>query len=186
MSGAGPGAVSPSRRSAGESRRAQPEGIPVSARRRGATSTDQGPPRAVLDTNVVLSALVFGKGTTARLRAAWQSGQCLPLVSTVTAQELMRVLAYPKFRLDAQEQQELLADYLPYAEAVSVLRSPPNVPVCRDPFDTPFLHLAVAGRADALVTGDADLLTLVRVGRCPIMTPAAFVNSLPPATSPPR
>jgi putative PIN family toxin of toxin-antitoxin system len=126
----------------------------------------------------VLSALVFGKGTTARLRAAWQGGHCLPLVSTATAQELVRVLAYPKFRLDAQEQQELLADYLPYAEAVRVPRRAPAVPACRDPFDLPFLHLAVAGRADALVTGDADLLTLVRVGRCPIMTPEAFLSGL--------
>jgi len=48
----------------------------------------------------------------------------------------------------------------------------------------PFLHLAAAGRADALVTGDADLLTLARVGRCPIMTPDAFVSGLPPAVSP--
>ena len=73
----------------------------MSARRRSAPSADQRPPRVVLDTNVVLSALVFRKGTTARLRAAWQGGHCLPLVSAATAQELMRVLSYPKFRLDA-------------------------------------------------------------------------------------
>ena len=57
----------------------------MSARRRGAPSADQGPPRVVIDTNVVLSALVFGRGTTARLRAAWQGGHCLPLVSTASA-----------------------------------------------------------------------------------------------------
>ena len=156
----------------------------MSTRRRGAASADQSSARVVLDTNVVLSALVFGKGTAARLRAAWLGCHCLPLVSTATAQELVRVLAYPKFRLDAQEQQELLADYLPYAEAVRIPRLPPTVPVCRDPFDMPFLHLAAAGRADALVTGDADLLTLARVGRCPIMTPEAFVSGLPLAVSP--
>jgi predicted nucleic acid-binding protein len=48
----------------------------------------------------------------------------------------------------------------------------------------PFLYLAVAGRADALVSGDADLLTLARMGRCPIMTPEAFVSGLPPAVPP--
>jgi len=137
----------------------------------------------VLDTNVLLSALVFVKGTTARLRAVWQAGGCLPLVSTATAQELMRVLAYPKFRLDAQAQQELLADYLSYAEVVGIARPPPAVPDCRDSFDLPFLHLAAAGRADALVTGDADLLTLARVGRCPIITPGAFLSSLPLAAT---
>ena len=156
----------------------------MSTRRRGAPSADPSPTRVVLDTNVVLSALVFGKGTTARLRAAWQGSRFLPLVSTATARELVRVLSYPKFRLEAQEQQELLADYLPYAEVVRIPEPPPSVPVCRDPFDLPFLHLAAAGRADALVTGDADLLTLARVGRCPIMTPEAFVSGLSLATPP--
>jgi len=140
----------------------------------------------VLDTHVVLSALVFGKGSTARLRAAWQGGRCLPLVSTATAQELVRVLAYPKFRLDAQEQQELLGDYLPDAQAVRIPQPPPAMPLCRDPFDMPFLHLAAAGRADALLTGDADLLTLARVGRCPIMTPDAALSGLPSDPEPRR
>jgi uncharacterized protein len=131
----------------------------------------------VLDTNVILSALVFSRGRTAALRTAWQAGQCLPLVSATTAQELMRVLAYPKFRLIAAMQEELLADYLPHAEVVRIPEPPPAVPDCRDPFDLPFLHLAVVGRAAALVTGDADLLMLERVGRCPILTPEAFMAS---------
>ncbi|MFO1295223.1 MAG: putative toxin-antitoxin system toxin component, PIN family [Rubrivivax sp.] len=109
---------------------------------RGACSLTLAVPRAVLDTNVVLSALVFAGGSTARLRQAWQAGRLLPLVSTATAQELMRVLAYPKFKLDAQAQQELLADYLPWAEAVAVPEPPPRVPECRDVDDLPFLHLA--------------------------------------------
>lgn len=134
-------------------------------------------PRVVLDTNVVLSALVFARGVTARLRAAWQAGRCRPLVSSVTAQELVRVLAYPKFRLSPAEQEELLADYLPYAEAVTIPHPPPEVPTCRDPFDLPFLHLAVAGRAAFLVSGDRDLLMLDTVGGCRIMSPEAFLTS---------
>ena len=78
-------------------------------------------PRAVLDTNVVISALLFAGGGTARLRHAWQAGRLLPLLSTATAQELMRVLAYPKFKLTAADQQELLADYLPWAEVCRCL-----------------------------------------------------------------
>lgn len=121
-------------------------------------------PRTVLDTHVVLSALLFGGGATARVRQAWQAGQLLPLVSTATAQALMRVLAYPKFKLSAAEQQELLADYLPFTEVVTVPARPPRVPDCRDPHDLPFLHLAAAGRADLLVSGDADLLALSAPG----------------------
>ncbi len=135
------------------------------------------PPRVVLDTNVVLSALVLGKGRTAQLRTAWQAARCLPLASTASVQELVRVLAYPKFKLDRAEQQELLADYLPYTATVQIPEPPPVVPGCRDPFDVPFLHLAVAGKALALVTGDRGLLTLVRVRRCPILTPEAFLAS---------
>ena len=120
----------------------------------------QPPTRAVLDTNVVLSALVFTAGSTARLRQAWQQGRCLPLVSSATVQELVRVLAYPKFGLDATEREELLADYLPYAEVVQLPSPPPVVPECRDPNDLPFLHLASAGKAQALITGDKDLLVL--------------------------
>lgn len=140
-------------------------------------------PRTVLDTNVVLSALVFGGGATARLRQAWQAGRLLPLVSTATAQELMRVLAYPKFKLTADEQRELLADYLPWAEVVTVPEPPPRVPDCRDPFDLPFLYLAVAGKAELLVSGDADLLALAAPGirprlRCRVLTVQAALERL--------
>ena len=62
------------------------------------------PVRAVLDTNVVLSGLVFRGGAAGQLRLAWQRGRVLPLVSTATVQELIRVLAYPKFRLSKAEQ----------------------------------------------------------------------------------
>ncbi|GAB1388815.1 MAG: hypothetical protein AMXMBFR78_01350 [Rubrivivax sp.] len=150
------------------------------------------PPRVVLDTNVVLSALVFAGGSAAQLRHAWQAARLRPLVSTATAQELMRVLAYPKFRLDAQEQHELLADYLPHAEVVIVPEPPPRVPACRDPDDLAFLRLAAAGRAAALVTGDADLLALAapdgRIGRprmrFRVLRLQAFLDTLPSARPP--
>lgn len=137
----------------------------------------------MLDTNIVLSALVFGGGTTAQVRQAWQTGGLTPLVSTATVQELIRVLAYPKFKLSADEQRELLADYLPFVEVVTVPEPPPRVPECRDPHDLPFLHLATAGKAELLVTGDADLLTLVTPGSRPklrfrIVTVQALLDHL--------
>lgn len=136
------------------------------------------PPRVVIDTNVVLSALVFGGDIPTRLRNAWQSGTCVPLVSTATVRELIRVLAYPKFQLSADEQHELLADYLPYGTSVRIPLPAPVVPTCRDPFDLPFLHLAVVGKADVLVTGDKDLLALVGQTRFAILPPAAFLDTL--------
>lgn len=135
--------------------------------------------RVVLDTNAVLSALVFGGNTAARLRQAWQHHRFVPLASTATVQELIRVLAYPKFRLDAAEQHELLADYLPWVSSVHIPRPAPAIPACRDPFDIPFLHLAAAGRADALVSGDKDLLSLAGQTRFSIIAPGAFLATLP-------
>ena len=134
--------------------------------------------RVVFDTNVVLSALVFGGAIPTRLRGVWQSGACVPLVSSATVQELIRVLAYPKFRLSADEQHELLADYLPYTTSVRIPQPTPAVPACRDPFDLPFLHLAVAGKADALISGDKDLLALAGRTRFAILTPAGYLDTL--------
>jgi putative PIN family toxin of toxin-antitoxin system len=130
--------------------------------------------RVVLDTNVVLSALVFG-GAARRVRGAWQSGACLPLVSTATVRELMQVLAYPKFKLTVVEQEHLLADYLPWTEVVRVPQPPPSVPVCRDPKDQMFLSLAAAGRADILVTGDGDLLALAGQVPWTLVSPADWL-----------
>jgi putative PIN family toxin of toxin-antitoxin system len=136
-------------------------------------------PRVVLDTNVVLSALLFGGGPAGRVRTGWQARRFIPLASKATAQELVRVLAYPKFRLSAHDQEELLADWLPWVEVVRMPDRPPPVPPCRDPHDLPFLHLAVVARADALVSGDADLLALAgKRGLCPVMAVASFCEGL--------
>jgi putative PIN family toxin of toxin-antitoxin system len=138
-------------------------------------------PRVVLDTNVVLSALVFTHGRSVALREAWQVGRCEPLVSKATAAALIRVLGYPKFKLGADEQRELLADYLPYCRTVTIPAKPPRTPPCRDPFDLPFLQLSVVGKADFLVTVDQDLLGIEGKLLCPIVTLEAFLAALPPA-----
>ncbi|MBM3556171.1 MAG: putative toxin-antitoxin system toxin component, PIN family [Alphaproteobacteria bacterium] len=137
------------------------------------------PPRVVLDTNVLVSALLFRSGALAWLRFAWQGERVLPLLSRATATELIRVLAYPKFRLDPAETEAVLGDYMPWCETVAV---PPRLalPRCRDPADRPFLALARAGRADALVTGDKDLLALEGRFDIPILTPAALRVRLGP------
>lgn len=138
------------------------------------------PPRVVLDTSVVLSALVFRGGPAGRLRTGWQASRFIPLVSAVTASELVRVLGYAKFGLTPSEQEDLLADYLPWTDVVEIPGDPPRVPPCRDVADVPFLHLAAAGRARALVTGDRDLLALSgRLGKCAVMDVATFCQRFP-------
>ncbi len=133
--------------------------------------------RLVLDTNVLLSALLFPTGSLSWLRHAWQSEAVRPLASRDTTAELLRVLHYPKFRLTGDEREDLLSDYLPWCETVTVSQ-PPAVPECRDSSDRPFLELALLGQADALVTGDGDLLALASVFSVPILTPNATRDRL--------
>jgi putative PIN family toxin of toxin-antitoxin system len=83
------------------------------------------------------------------------------------------VLAYPKFRLTALEQQTVLEAWLPYVQAVRT-KNTTDEPRCRDPQDQEFLLLAAQGHADYLVTGDEDLLTIQGFEACPIMTPEHF------------
>lgn len=132
--------------------------------------------KVVFDTNSVISALVFGRGRLAWLRQAWASGTLLPLVCTQTAQELLRVLAYPKFGLTKDEMDELLGDFLPFAEIVEVVEE--DYPACRDPDDRLFLALAKQAGADAVVTGDDDLLSLKEDFPIPILTPAELKDLL--------
>jgi putative PIN family toxin of toxin-antitoxin system len=136
------------------------------------------PPVVVLDTNLVLSALVFASGRLALLRAAWQSGRCVPLASKLTTEELLRVLAYPKFKLSPSDREELLADYLPCCRTAAIPARLPTLPRCRDPNDQMFLELAAAGKADWLVSGDKDLLALAPEFGSRILTAEAFLGRL--------
>lgn len=113
--------------------------------------------RVVLDTNVVVSALLF-RGATSELHAIWKRGGLTLVVSEVSLAELTRVLAYPKFRLTGDMVAGLLAmEVLPYCERVEPERQPP---ACRDPHDDEFLWIGRDGRVEMLVTGDPDLLAL--------------------------
>jgi putative PIN family toxin of toxin-antitoxin system len=126
----------------------------------------------VFDTNVVVSALLFPAGRLAWLRAHWREGGAVPLASPATARELMRVLGYSKFRLSEQYRMEALALYLPYCESLDPAEECPIE--CRDAKDQPLLDLAQSGKADVLVTGDTDLLTLSGQTAFVIETPEDF------------
>lgn len=131
------------------------------------------PLKVVIDTNIIISALIFG-GNMAKLRQAWQNKAFTPLASQNTITELIRVLKYPKFKLTKSEQEDLLSDYLLYCDPVKIPKKLPEIPQCRDLFDEPFLILAIAGKADYLLTGDKDLLCLVNDFTCPIVTVEQF------------
>ena len=134
----------------------------------------QVPLRAVLDTNVLVSALLFSQGRLSWLRLCWQQGRLTPVLAEPTARELLRVLAYPKFRLQAADRERLLEDLLPWCESWTTA-IPGSTHRVRDPHDQIFLDLALAAKTPVLVSGDADLLALKEaVLPLQILTPADF------------
>ena len=135
-------------------------------------------PRVVLDTNCLLSALVFPHGRSAWLRSSWQSGHIRVLMCRDAMQELLRVLHYPKFKLGSEEVQALLSELLPFVESIPLRAQKAPLPEVRDPHDAVFLALAAQASAAALVTGDLDLLAVNAQFHIPMITPAEFYAQL--------
>jgi len=134
--------------------------------------------RVVLDTNVILSALLFG-GRVEGLRRAWRAGRFRLVLSRETADELLRVMAYPKFRLTPAEIAFLFdTELLPFADVVELPASKSGRRWCRDPEDDKFIRCAQAGKCVRLITGDDDLLSLKRVGKVAFLSPADFLGVL--------
>jgi len=134
--------------------------------------------RAVLDTNVLLSVLLFG-GRLEKLHRAWRAGRLRLMLSRETTDELLRVMAYPKFRLTRAEITSLFeTELLPFAEVVELPVSKNKQRWSRDPEDDKFIRCAQAGKCARLVTGDDDLLSLKRVGKVAILSPAEFLGVL--------
>ena len=132
--------------------------------------------RAVFDTNVIISALLFS-GPPSQLVSAWQSSRLRAVVSAPILDEYIRVLAYPKFKLSDAEIRSLVEEeLLPFIETVKV---PPLIaPKVRDPDDAKFITCAVTAGVRWLVSGDDDLLSLHRVKSVEILSVTAFLQHL--------
>lgn len=132
--------------------------------------------RAVLDTNVLVSALISPRGTPAQLLRAWGFGSFELIVSPTLLDELQRVLACPKLRRRVRKSEaDTFVAWLKRAALVVVdpAGDPPIVPT--DPADSYLLSLA-ASQSAVLVTGDHPLLALG--DKVPIRSPAAFLAGL--------
>ncbi len=143
-----------------------------------ATRVGKNALRVVIDTNVLLSALIFKSHALVAIRYSWQGGEIIPVVSRATAEEFMAALRYPKFSLEAREQDAILAEYLPYCDTLAEPKSTIRLPKCCDVDDQAFLLLAAACKAEMLVTGDKDLLALAGTVPLEIVTPRAFLAGL--------
>ena len=136
-----------------------------------------GVPRAVLDTNVLVAALISPGGGSARLLLELRSGAFELIVSPLLLAELHEVLRRDKFRRYVSEAE---ADaYVELIRSEAVVRADP-VPspeaLSTDPDDEYLIDLARDAGADALVTGDDHLLDLRAI--IPVMSPAEFLETL--------
>ena len=132
--------------------------------------------RAVLDVNVLISALLSRTGTPARLLLAWQEGRFELIVSPGLLAEITRALAYPKLqRLIPASDAEALVAWL--SRSALLARDPTGpAPIrCVDPGDDYLISLAADQHA-VLVSGDGHLLALA--GELPIRTPGGFFSSV--------
>ena len=126
--------------------------------------------RLVLDTNILISALIT-KGTPPDLLyQGWQDGRFLLITSAVQLAEIERVVEYPRLKplIKTYEVQLLIAGLHRKAIVASDL---PEVSYSPDPTDNKIIATAIAGYADYLVSGDrSHLLRLQKIGGMPVIT----------------
>jgi putative PIN family toxin of toxin-antitoxin system len=132
--------------------------------------------RLVVDTNIFVSLLIRpGSALSSFVEYLDQHGTILYSAETLT--ELVDVMRRRKF--SAYTTAEDVAAFVQWVISTGELVAVEEVAeVSRDSKDDKFLALAVAGRADYLISGDKDLLVLERVGSVPIVSPAAFLASV--------
>ena len=132
--------------------------------------------RVVVDTNVLISALLVPTGTPSQVMGQFATAGSTLLLSRITFLELASRLARPKFdRYRTPEQMDRYLEWL--AELAEWVKPSIRITDCRDPDDNRFLEVLVAGDGNLLITGDRDLLELHPYEGRAIITPAEFLAS---------
>lgn len=129
--------------------------------------------KVVLDTNILISAILFGGNPREILKLVIQ-GRINAFISPALVREFQDVLARPKFRLRPED------CFLIYKEIEVLLitvfpKTTINV-VHADPDDNAVLECALAAQADTIITGDPHLLDLAEFKGIRIVTPATYLN----------
>ena len=134
--------------------------------------------KVVLDTNILVSGLMYPASTPGRIIAAWSEAQFDVVSSHEQLAEIGRVLGYPKIRRILQWDDQRIEHFIKQLYIRVEMAEPAldDVEALRDPDGAPILGALAAAGAGLLVTGDRDLLVLS--DRCPIETPAEFVRRI--------
>lgn len=135
--------------------------------------------RAVIDTNVLLSGLLW-RGAPHELLEQVRNGELTLISSPALLSELTDVISRPKFDAILMRSNTSRSRTLDELHRLAEVIEPPPLPkpVCRDADDDVVLATAIAGQADLIVSGDDDLLSLKIHQNIPIVTPAEAVQRI--------
>ena len=128
--------------------------------------------KVVLDTNVLVSG-IFWHGPASRILELWAKDKLEVVVSPEILTEYQRLLA----ELERARPAGLADAWTVFiAQHATVIHPADHPRLCRDPDDDKFLHCALSAGARALVSGDKDLLSMVRVADVEMLTPTVFLR----------
>jgi len=135
--------------------------------------------RVIIDTNILVSGLISEQGAPAKIVDAMLQGQIIPVMSTVTFQEVKDVLSKPRLQVYLERSgvvtQEFLADLEKVAEFIQP--SPTNISI-RDEKDRPFIELAATiPQPEYIITGDKDF-EQERYYGVPVISASLFVRKI--------
>ena len=129
--------------------------------------------KVVFDTNTLISAAIK-KGSTPDL-ALTEAILFHEILASLTLEELNSILIRKKFNLYLDEESRVQF-YRSFVMLCQIIEVDSTVTVCRDSKDNKFFELCIDGKADYLITGDHDLLTLNYFQETKIITPFVFLS----------
>ncbi len=134
--------------------------------------------RAVIDTNILIRALIKPQGTVGPILKRLRNGDYTIIYSEPVLDELLEKLQLPrirdKYHLDQSVTEDLLALMALRGELVNPSQ---KIRVCRDPDDDRLIEAALAGQSEYIVTGDEDLLILKKFETIRMVPPHIFLAS---------
>lgn len=135
--------------------------------------------RAVIDTSVLVSAIIRPQGTLGFVIKYLRDGIYRYVYSLPLIEELVNVIVrpkiYAKYGLTAEDIETLL---LLLKWRGDLVHPAMKVDTCRDPKDNKILEAALAGKVDMIVASDSDLLVIGEFEDIPILSPAQFLTKL--------
>jgi len=134
------------------------------------------PTRIVLDTNILVSGLLKRASLPGLILDYIVAGALIVVMETRLMDEYQRVLARPRLQIPAVEAEQILMFIAAHSEWINPSRLIPEPDFVPDPTDLPFAETAVAGCAQALVTGNPRHFGFLAAYDVQVFPPAEFLN----------